>query len=180
MVFALGKSKHKSQHWDESIPDDSADGEDVHVLDPEEAIGPEETAPQMSEQKVVDFSRNSSVDTSRDSEMDLQKRFGSALRSALGPGTVIEGKFRFEEPVCIDGELAGEVASSSALIVGTQATVNAHIEVGTLIVLGNVTGDVTASEAVEIHDGGTLEGDIEAKQLIIKPGGFFQGHCKRK
>lgn len=109
-------------------------------------------------------------------EDDLRRRFGS-IRSALGPGTVIEGSFGFNTPVCIEGDLNGEVNSSSALIVGQQAVVTGNIHVGTLIVLGQVTGPVQADDLVEIREGGRLQGDIETNRLVIELGGFFGGRC---
>lgn len=99
------------------------------------------------------------------------------IRSALGPGTVIEGKLRFDAPVRIDGNLIGEVTSSSMLVVGEQAVVKAIVSVGTLVVRGQVTGQVEAADKVEIKDGGILEANIKTKQLIIDEGGFFRGGC---
>lgn len=99
------------------------------------------------------------------------------VRSALGPGTVIEGKLRFDSPVRIDGSLIGEVTSSSVLIVGEQAVVKAIVNVGSLVVHGQVSGQVEAHEKVEIKDGGCLEANIKTKQLIIDEGGFFRGGC---
>lgn len=110
-------------------------------------------------------------------EEELRRRFGCNVKSALGPGTIIEGNFSFDSPVCIDGTLIGEVHSSSVLIVGENATVNAKISVGSLIVLGNVTGMVEAKDLVEIRAGGSLEGDIDTERVAIEEGGWFQGRC---
>lgn len=111
-------------------------------------------------------------------EEDLKHRFGTNIRSALGPGTVIDGTFRFENPVCVDGTLTGEVCSSSVLIAGAQATVEASIIVGTLIVVGTVIGDVEADELVEIRAGGQLKGNVETRRIVIEEGGKFNGNVK--
>ena len=100
-----------------------------------------------------------------------------AVHSALGPGTVIEGKLRFDSPVRIDGSLIGEVTSTSVLIVGEQAVVKAIVNVGSLVVHGQVTGQVEAQEKVEIKDGGSLEANIKTKHLVIDHGGYFRGGC---
>jgi cytoskeletal protein CcmA (bactofilin family) len=107
---------------------------------------------------------------------DIKRRFGTNIRSALGPGTVIEGTFCFDAPVCIDGTLTGEIQSSSILIVGEQAEVNARIEVGGLIILGKVVGQVNASELVEIRESGELRADIKTKRLVIEDGAVYTGH----
>ncbi len=110
-------------------------------------------------------------------EEDLKRRFGNNIKSALGPSTVIEGKFKFDTPVRIDGSLTGEVTSNSVLIVGREASVKGRIEVGSLIVLGAVDGEVVAEDLVEIRTGGELEGDISCKRVTIEDGGFYKGSC---
>ena len=108
---------------------------------------------------------------------DLQNRFGKNIKSALGPGTVIEGKFSFDSPVCIDGTLSGDIKSSSVLIVGEEATVTGSIEVGSLIVLGTVNGAVEAEELIEVRNGGILEADIQTKRICMEDGAWFSGRC---
>jgi cytoskeletal protein CcmA (bactofilin family) len=117
-------------------------------------------------------------DLSLSVEEDLKRRFGGNIRSALGPGTVIEGTFRFDSPVRIDGTLRGEVASSSVLIVGEDARVEASIEVGSLIILGNVEGTIEAEELIEIRGEGNLEGSVFTKRIVIEDGATFNGSCR--
>lgn len=109
-------------------------------------------------------------------EEDLKRRFGN-IKSALGPGTVIEGTFKFDSPVCVEGTLKGEVSSTSVLIVGDRAVVEAEVKVGSLIILGEVTGDIEANELIEIRAGGRLTGDILSRRLVIEEGGRFNGTC---
>ena len=124
------------------------------------------------------LSRSPASDASLPVDEDLHRRFGLKLRSALGAGAVMEGKLSFETPVRIDGSLFGEVTSTSTLIVGEQGVVKAQIKVGSLIVLGCVTGNVEALDLVEIKAGGRLEADIVTKRIVIENGGFFEGECK--
>lgn len=101
-------------------------------------------------------------------------RFGK-LRSALGPGTVIQGKLSFDTPVRIDGKLSGEIFSSEAIIVGAGGSIEGDIEVASLIVLGLVRGKVTAHQRVEVLSGGRLEADFAAPVFVIEDGGVFNG-----
>ena len=111
---------------------------------------------------------------------ELESRFGEPVKEAIGAGTVIEGKLSFDSPVKIDGTLKGDVTSTSTLIVGEQGSIEAKIEVGSLVVLGYVTGDVFADDLVEIKAGGTIEGDITTRRIIIEDGGMFHGYCNKK
>jgi len=101
------------------------------------------------------------------------------VRSALGPGTVIQGKLSFDAPVSIDGKLGGEVFSSKALLVGKTGVVEAKVEVASLIVFGQVRGSIVASERVEIRAGASVEAEIIAPVFVVEEGGRFNGTCQR-
>lgn len=100
------------------------------------------------------------------------------LEAFLGKNTSFEGKMSFEGMVRLDGRFDGEIFSGDILIVGETAIVNAKIQVGTLLVDGNVTGNVNAADKIEIHSTGKLNGDIKTAALVIKEGGVFDGICK--
>ena len=113
---------------------------------------------------------------------DIKRRFGSQISSALGPGAIIDGEFCFDEPICVDGKLSGEIKSNSFLIVGEQAIVDANIEVAGIIILGKVSGKVKASEFVEIRNGGELDSDVYSPKIIIEDGASFNGkklNCRK-
>lgn len=110
-------------------------------------------------------------------EDEIKRKYGTNIKSALGPGTIIEGTFSFETPVCIEGTLMGEIRSSSLLIVGPEASVQAKVKVGTLIVYGAVRGDVEATELVAVKENGLLEGNVLSEKFSIDEGGWFQGRC---
>ena len=112
-----------------------------------------------------------------DIEEDLRRRFGTNIKSAIGPGTVIEGKFKFDSPVRVDGSLSGEITSSSVLIVGSEANIKGNIDVGSIIILGSVTAEINATDLVEIRAGGRLEGDITTQRIKVEEGGMFSGKC---
>lgn len=104
-------------------------------------------------------------------------KFGK-VRSALGPGTVIQGKLSFDTPVRIDGKLSGEIFSTKALIVGAQGWIDAQITVAAFIVQGKVKGNITATEKVELFNGAQVEGDIVAPAIVIHEGAIFNGSMK--
>lgn len=138
--------------------------EETQIAAPPTFVRPEDTIPRAA---VSD--PNLSV------EEDLVRRFGSRVRAALGPGAVIQGKLSFDSPVRIDGTLVGEVTASSTLIVGEQGVVEARISVGSIVVLGQVIGNVEAEDLIEIKAGGRLIGDIKSRRIVIEEKGFFQG-----
>lgn len=172
---------------------DSTDGLDRASLEPADDAGFSDSSESCFESTVVKkemtekergkrqgkflLEKTPSSDPSLSIEEDLKRRFGANLRSAIGPGTIIEGKMVFELPVRVDGSIFGELASSSTVIIGEDAVVQAELRVGSLIVLGRVIGNVASRDLIEIKSSGHLEGNICTKRFVVDLGGFFEGEC---
>lgn len=100
------------------------------------------------------------------------------LNALLGRGSEFDGKLTFEGTVRIDGTFSGEISTSDTLIVGEGAKVNAEISCGTLIVHGEIVGNITATAAVELHKPARVKGDVTTPALVIERGVLFQGTSK--
>src|SRR5579859_1950105 len=107
----------------------------------------------------------------------LEKPEGE-INTLLGKGSDFEGKLTFEGTVRVDGKISGEIFSDDVLVVGEGATVSAEIEVGVIIVEGNVNGNIRAKRAVELHAPARVRGNIETPSLYIDKGVLFEGTCK--
>ena len=70
------------------------------------------------------------------------------VNALLGRGSEFEGKLTFEGIVRIDGKFTGEIFSDGTLIVGEGARVKAEIAVDTVIVQGEVVGNIRAKTGV--------------------------------
>lgn len=128
------------------------------------------------ERPLVKMDAAPAFDMSLPVEDRLEQRYGKA-RSALGSGTVIQGKLSFDTPVRIDGKLGGEIFSSKALIVGPTGSVNAEVQVAALVVMGSMTGNIVAADRVEVLKGGRVDGNITAPVIFIEEGAVFNGQC---
>jgi cytoskeletal protein CcmA (bactofilin family) len=104
--------------------------------------------------------------------------------SFLGKGTFIDGKFQVEGNIRIDGNFKGEVDGNADLIIGEGAYIEATIKVRNLTVMGEVHGNITCSEKLEIHNTGKVVGEIKAGKLIIEENAIFEGsslmHTKKE
>ncbi len=100
------------------------------------------------------------------------------VHTILGPESSFEGKLVFDGTVRIDGKFKGQIKTDNVLVIGQTAHVEATIEVGSIVVNGEVVGDVTAKQLVEIHAPGKLKGNITTPQLMIAKGVIFEGSCK--
>ena len=97
------------------------------------------------------------------------------LSGVLDVGAEFEGTLSFEGAFRIGGVFRGKIFTKDTLIIGEGARVNAEIEVGTLIVSGDVTGNVKASERVEIHPPAVFKGNIQTPSLMVADGVHFEG-----
>jgi cytoskeletal protein CcmA (bactofilin family) len=100
------------------------------------------------------------------------------VHTILGPESSFEGKLAFEGTVRIDGNFKGQIKTDNVLVIGQGARVEANIEVGSVVINGEVIGDVTAKQLVEIHAPGKLRGNISTPQLMIAKGVIFEGSCR--
>src|SRR4030095_13299467 len=89
-----------------------------------------------------------------------------------------EGKLTFEGTVRINGHFAGEIFSNDTLIIGDTAVLNAEVDVDTIIISGEVNGNITARTRIEVHRPGVLRGNIITPSLIIEEGVTFEGTCR--
>ena len=93
----------------------------------------------------------------------------------LGSKAVFKGLLDFKNTLCIDGEFEGKLTTSDKLIVAEKGAVLANIEAGTVICRGKITGNVIASQKVEIHSTGKILGDVHTPALMIELGAVFNG-----
>jgi cytoskeletal protein CcmA (bactofilin family) len=100
------------------------------------------------------------------------------LNALLGKGSEFEGKLAFEGKVRIDGTFTGEISTNDLLMVGDGAKVTAEISCGTVIVEGEVIGNIKATSAVELRRPAKVHGDITTPSLVIEKGVVFEGRSK--
>ena len=92
----------------------------------------------------------------------------------LGPDASFEGKLEFEGDVRIDGRFRGEIVSSDRLIIGDGAVVTGNLQVGTLVLNGNLEGQVHVRESAELQ-AGRLVGELYTASLQVAKGVVLDG-----
>jgi len=103
---------------------------------------------------------------------------GGDLNALLGRGSEFDGKLTFEGTVRIDGRFTGTIITSDTLVVGEGAKVSAEVSCGTIIVHGEITGNIRAHVGVELHQPARVHGNIETPALVVAKGVIFEGQCK--
>ena len=100
------------------------------------------------------------------------------LNALLGRGSEFEGKLTFEGTVRIDGKFTGTIVTNDVLVIGEGAKVSAEITCGTVIVHGELNGNLKAKTACELHHPARMKGNIETPSLMVEKGVIFEGQTK--
>ena len=94
----------------------------------------------------------------------------------IGKSVVIKGELNGSEDLTVEGQVEGKIElKDHALTIGPNGKIKAQVFAKSVIVLGEVHGNVTASEKVDIRDGGSVDGDIVSPRVAIAEGAHFRG-----
>jgi cytoskeletal protein CcmA (bactofilin family) len=94
----------------------------------------------------------------------------------IGKSVVIKGELNGSEDLTVEGHVEGKIElRDHVLTIGPNGKIRAQVFAKAVIVLGEVNGNVTASEKVDIRDGGSVDGDIISPRVAIAEGAHFRG-----
>jgi cytoskeletal protein CcmA (bactofilin family) len=95
----------------------------------------------------------------------------------IGPDVTFEGALISKEGIRIDGSIKGRVECEGLLIVSATAKVEAEVVCDGIYVAGEVWGNITGKNLVEVTQKGRVIGNITAANLVMEPGAIFEGKC---
>jgi cytoskeletal protein CcmA (bactofilin family) len=94
----------------------------------------------------------------------------------IGKSVIIKGELSGSEDLTIEGHVEGKIElRDNILTIGPNGKIKAEVFAKAVIVLGEVSGNVTASEKVDIRDNGSVDGDIISPRVAIAEGAHFRG-----
>ncbi len=94
----------------------------------------------------------------------------------IGKSVFIKGELSGSEDLTIEGNVEGRIElKDNTLTIGPNGKIRAEVFAKQVIVLGEVTGNVTASEKVDIRDNGSVDGDVTSPRVAIAEGAHFRG-----
>ena len=98
------------------------------------------------------------------------------MSSPPGGSIVITGELKASEALTVEGQVDGKIELlENVLTIGQNAKARAEISAKSVVILGEVVGNVTASEKIEIRESGSVEGDIVSPRLEVADGAMFRG-----
>jgi cytoskeletal protein CcmA (bactofilin family) len=100
----------------------------------------------------------------------------SQHQTVLGQTVVLRGELSANEDLLIEGQFEGTISlEDHRLTVGANGQVKAEIRARQVVILGSVSGNVTAREKAEIRRSGHVVGDLKAGAVAIEEGAYFKG-----
>ncbi len=95
----------------------------------------------------------------------------------LCQGTKVNGNLEVPITLRVDGELIGNVNSTDKVVTGESSLIKGSIHANEVFIGGQFFGGIKANKLLVILASGRIEGDINAPEVCIERGGFFQGNC---
>jgi len=96
--------------------------------------------------------------------------------ASIGKSIVINGELSGSEDLTIEGRVDGKIElRDHVLTVGPNGRIKAQVSAKAVVILGQVTGNLIATEKVDIKENGSVEGDIVAPRVAIADGSHFRG-----
>ncbi|NCD32862.1 MAG: polymer-forming cytoskeletal protein [Spartobacteria bacterium] len=99
-------------------------------------------------------------------------------KTIIGENITINGTIKSNEAIHIDGALEGDLICHSDATIGESARIKGNVEVDSVIIEGEVHGNITAADKVALRPTAKVYGDIKAKRLSVDDGVTVVGHVE--
>ena len=95
----------------------------------------------------------------------------------IGKTVIIKGELTAAEDMVIFGRVEGTITVNDrhTVTIGKGATIEAEIKAYSVVVEGQVTGNVETAEQLEISPDGVILGNVRTPSLVIRDGGTLKG-----
>jgi cytoskeletal protein CcmA (bactofilin family) len=94
----------------------------------------------------------------------------------IGKSITIKGDLSGNEDLQIDGNVEGRIdLPNNQLTIGAEGRVKAEVHAKAVIVVGHVTGNVSAVDRIQVEATGIVDGDVKAPRLVIQEGAMLNG-----
>jgi cytoskeletal protein CcmA (bactofilin family) len=98
--------------------------------------------------------------------------------SVLAAGITVEGKIGGTGPLRVAGRFIGDIDVTGELTIEAGARVDGHLSAETVIVAGEVRGNITSRSRVDLRESGVLIGDLKAVSLTVAAGCKMRGQAQ--
>lgn len=119
-----------------------------------------------------------SIETARTTPPPAARAAGETKESVLAAGLTIEGKIEGSGHVRIAGNFKGDVNVQGNLTIENGAKVTGGVRANTVVIGGELEGNIDAAARVELLQTGVLNGDLKAGSLTVAAGSRMRGRAE--
>lgn len=105
------------------------------------------------------------------------KKKNTVITTIIGKGAECNGDFTAEGSVRIDGTINGAVKVTGTLILGASGSINGDVEAQSVVIGGEIIGDIVVKDKTELTSTARLIGNITTVLIVIDENAIFQGSC---
>lgn len=106
------------------------------------------------------------------------------VSTIIGEGTVIQGDIIYAGGLHIDGKVVGSVSaengSVATLTLSKLGSIHGSVDVPTVVIDGEILGDVTASERVQLIANSRITGNVQYNLIEMEVGAEVNGQLVRQ
>ena len=107
------------------------------------------------------------------------QRNGYTIDTLIGPDVVVRGDLEFSGGLYVEGRVEGELRAApgkpASLVLAENGSLHGQIHAPVVVINGCVTGDVHASERVELASKARVEGDVHYAVVEMSAGAQITG-----
>ena len=108
--------------------------------------------------------------------MKSKEKFNPEIVSTvIGEETTIKGIIHTQRSLRVEGAIEGEINAQGEVYIGEKSHIKANIIGKTVIVAGEVIGNIEAIKGLKICKTGKVFGNISGDHLLIEEGGIYKG-----
>ncbi|KXJ44242.1 MAG: polymer-forming cytoskeletal protein [Cycloclasticus sp.] len=106
------------------------------------------------------------------------------VSTIIGEGTVIQGDIVYAGGLHIDGRVVGSVSaengSAATLTLSKLGSIHGSVDVPTVVIDGEVQGDVTATDRVQLISNSRITGNVQYNLIEMEVGAEVNGQLVRQ
>ncbi|MDD5749427.1 MAG: polymer-forming cytoskeletal protein [Patescibacteria group bacterium] len=98
------------------------------------------------------------------------------VETIIGPSVKVEGDFKGEGDLIIEGVLIGNIKTKNNLKIGTNAIIQANISANNAFISGKVKGNIHIKGKLELSSTALVLGDVKTQVLSMESGALIKGN----
>jgi len=99
----------------------------------------------------------------------------AASPTLIAPHSIVRGELDADGPLMVNGHFHGNARVRGEVVIGTGASWEGNIECVNAVVAGSVTGDLLATDKLEVGSSARIRGRVSARRVAIARGAHIEG-----